>query len=74
MKSSALFCRFLCAIAFSYTDWGASVKTPLEIPSKASFKVSKSGKSPQLAQVTVVPDLLSCANCPPTLICMIGYI
>lgn len=48
--------------------------TLLGIPSKASVKVSKSDKSPQLAQVTVVPDLLSCANCPPTLICMIGYV
>lgn len=74
MKSSTLFCRFLCVIMFSSTDWGALVMTLLGIRSKASVKVSKSNKSPQLAQVTVVSDLLSCANCPPTLICMIAYI
>lgn len=74
MKSSTLFYRFLCVIVFSSTDWGVSVMTLLGIPSKASVKVSKSDKSPQLAQVTVVPDLLSCANCPPTLFCMIGYV
>lgn len=74
MKSSTLFCRFVCVTVFCPTDWGASVMTLLGIPSKASVKVSKSDKTPQLAQVTVVPDLLSCANCPPTLIRMIGYV
>lgn len=50
------------------------VRLLLGIPPKTTVKVSKSGQCPQLAQVAVVPDLLSCANCPPTLICMIGYV
>lgn len=30
----------------------------------------KNDKHPQSPQVTMVTQLLSCANCPPTLICM----
>lgn len=45
----------------------------LGIPPKTTVKVNQADP-PQLAQVAVVPDLLSCANCPPTLICMIGYV
>lgn len=35
--------------------------------------VSQADKYPQPPQLAMVTDLLSCANCPPTLIRMIGY-
>lgn len=59
MKSPALLRGFLSVIVFSPADPGDSVMGLLGIPSKTSVQVSKSDKSPQLAQVAVVPDLLT---------------
>lgn len=57
----------LCVFVLSWTNSDENAGN-----SSQNQCYSKSGQAPQLVQVAVVPDLLSCANCPPTLVRMIG--